>query len=148
MNKRLNLVITALMLFGILLTACSSTTELPQETIVPDATEAAVEPANESEITPTPTTVSVGGNCTGTPVRWYIGLGAGGNPEEIEKETAFLEKFNDKYGHDVGDQVLKMVGAKLAKVNGHGKPFRYGGEEFAVLFPGKQMDEALSLIHI
>ncbi|MBN2257581.1 MAG: extracellular solute-binding protein [Anaerolineaceae bacterium] len=86
------------MLFGILLTACSSTTELPQETIVPDATEAAVEPANESEITPTPTTVSVGGNCTGTPVRWYIGLGAGGNPEEIEKETAFLEKFNDKYG--------------------------------------------------
>lgn len=55
----------------------------------------------------------------------------------------FFKKFNDKYGHDVGDQVLKMVGAKLGKVNGHGKPFRYGGEEFAVLFPGKQMDEAM-----
>jgi len=55
----------------------------------------------------------------------------------------FFKKFNDKYGHDVGDQVLKMVGAKLAKVNGHGKPFRYGGEEFAVVFSGKQVDETV-----
>jgi diguanylate cyclase (GGDEF)-like protein len=55
----------------------------------------------------------------------------------------FFKKFNDKYGHDVGDQVLKMVGARLARVRGHGKTYRYGGEEFAVLFPGKQMDEAV-----
>jgi multiple sugar transport system substrate-binding protein len=31
-------------------------------------------------------------------IRWYIGLGAGGNPEEIEREEAFIEKFNAKYG--------------------------------------------------
>lgn len=31
-------------------------------------------------------------------IRWFIGLGAGGNPEEIEKEEAFVEEFNAKYG--------------------------------------------------
>jgi diguanylate cyclase (GGDEF)-like protein len=54
-----------------------------------------------------------------------------------------FKKFNDTHGHDVGDQVLKMVGARLAEVEGGGKAFRYGGEEFAVLFPDRQMEEAL-----
>jgi diguanylate cyclase (GGDEF)-like protein len=51
--------------------------------------------------------------------------------------------FNDTYGHDVGDQVLRMVAARLARVGGGGQAFRYGGEEFTVLFPGKSADEAL-----
>lgn len=46
-----------------------------------------------------------------------------------------FKKFNDTYGHDVGDQVLRMVAARLAKVSGGGKAYRYGGEEFTVLFP-------------
>jgi diguanylate cyclase (GGDEF)-like protein len=50
--------------------------------------------------------------------------------------------FNDTYGHDVGDQVLKMVGARLMNMTGGGSPFRYGGEEFTVLFPGKGAKEA------
>ena len=54
-----------------------------------------------------------------------------------------FKQFNDTYGHDVGDQVLRMVGSKLAKVAGGGKPFRYGGEEFAVIFPGKLADESI-----
>ena len=36
-----------------------------------------------------------------------------------------------------------MVAARLARVNGGGYPFRYGGEEFTVLFPGKGADEVL-----
>lgn len=48
-----------------------------------------------------------------------------------------FKKFNDSYGHDVGDQVLRMVASKIAAVHGGGLPYRYGGEEFAVLFPGK-----------
>ncbi len=52
-----------------------------------------------------------------------------------------FKKFNDRYGHDIGDQVLRMVAAQLVKVRGGAKVFRYGGEEFAVLFPGKAMDE-------
>ena len=52
-----------------------------------------------------------------------------------------FKRFNDTYGHDVGDQVLKMVGAKIAAVKGGGKPFRYGGEEFTVIFPRKGLQE-------
>lgn len=47
-----------------------------------------------------------------------------------------FKKFNDTHGHDVGDQVLKMVAARIAEVDGGGRAFRYGGEEFTVLFPG------------
>ena len=54
-----------------------------------------------------------------------------------------FKKFNDTYGHDLGDQVLKMVASHIANVGGGGKAFRYGGEEFTVLFPGKEVDEAM-----
>lgn len=54
-----------------------------------------------------------------------------------------FKKFNDRYGHDVGDQALQMVAGKLGNVTGGGKPYRYGGEEFTVLFPGKHLEEAL-----
>ena len=51
-----------------------------------------------------------------------------------------FKKFNDKYGHDVGDQVLKLVASRVGKVGGGGKSYRYGGEEFAILFPNKGRD--------
>ncbi len=53
-----------------------------------------------------------------------------------------FKKFNDAYGHDVGDQVLKMVAAKLSQVGGGGRAFRYGGEEFLVVFRGRSAREA------
>ena len=55
----------------------------------------------------------------------------------------FFKKFNDKYGHDIGDQVLKMVASRLAKCSGGGRAFRYGGEEFCVIFTGKNIEECL-----
>jgi diguanylate cyclase (GGDEF)-like protein len=54
-----------------------------------------------------------------------------------------FKKFNDTHGHDIGDQVLKLVAARLADVGGGGVAFRYGGEEFSVLFAGKSRKEAL-----
>jgi diguanylate cyclase (GGDEF)-like protein len=52
-----------------------------------------------------------------------------------------FKRFNDEHGHDVGDQILRMVGARLAGIGGGGRAFRYGGEEFAVLFPGKAVEQ-------
>jgi len=54
-----------------------------------------------------------------------------------------FKKFNDTHGHDIGDQVLKLVAARLAEVGGGGMAFRYGGEEFSVLFPGRSLKQAL-----
>lgn len=54
-----------------------------------------------------------------------------------------FKSFNDKHGHDIGDQVLKLVAARLATVGGGGRAFRYGGEEFTVLFPDADLDHAL-----
>jgi diguanylate cyclase (GGDEF)-like protein len=48
----------------------------------------------------------------------------------------FFKRFNDRHGHEVGDQVLRLVASKLSTVSGGGKPFRYGGEEFTIIFPG------------
>jgi len=36
-----------------------------------------------------------------------------------------------------------MISSKLKKVGGSGKVFRYGGEEFAVIFAGKKLDKAI-----
>jgi diguanylate cyclase (GGDEF)-like protein len=52
-----------------------------------------------------------------------------------------FKRFNDTYGHDTGDQVLKLVASKLARVTGGGEAFRCGGEEFVILFPGKTTAE-------
>lgn len=48
-----------------------------------------------------------------------------------------FKKFNDTYGHATGDEVLRLVAARLARVGGGGTAYRCGGEEFNILFPGK-----------
>ncbi len=55
----------------------------------------------------------------------------------------FFKKFNDTYGHDTGDEVLKLVASTIKDVTGGGRAFRYGGEEFTILFPGKSINDAL-----
>jgi diguanylate cyclase (GGDEF)-like protein len=49
-----------------------------------------------------------------------------------------FKKFNDRFGHDVGDQALRMVGDELARVGDGGRSFRYGGEEFTVVLAGRR----------
>ena len=53
-----------------------------------------------------------------------------------------FKNVNDAYGHDVGDQVLRMIAAKLSQVGGGGRVFRYGGEEFLVVFRGRPAADA------
>ena len=54
-----------------------------------------------------------------------------------------FKKFNDTHGHDIGDQVLKLVAARLAQIEGGGTAYRYGGEEFCILFPEVGLAQAL-----
>ena len=55
-----------------------------------------------------------------------------------------FKQFNDTHGHHVGDQVLKLVAARLAKTEGGGQSYRYGGEEFCVLFSDRTLEESMS----
>jgi diguanylate cyclase (GGDEF)-like protein len=54
-----------------------------------------------------------------------------------------FKRFNDRYGHDAGDHVLRLVAARLARAPGGGTAYRYGGEEFALIFPGKGAEECM-----
>ena len=49
-----------------------------------------------------------------------------------------FKRFNDTWGHQTGDQVLRYVAAVLARVCGERRfAARFGGEEFAIIFPGE-----------
>lgn len=59
-----------------------------------------------------------------------------------------FKRFNDTYGHDTGDQVLRLVAANLAHVTGGGQAYRCGGEEFSILFPAKAMPEVVDHLEL
>ena len=61
----------------------------------------------------------------------------------VMADVDHFKRFNDTHGHDVGDQVLRLVASRLAKVGGGGRAYRYGGEEFAMVFAGKTVQECM-----
>lgn len=60
----------------------------------------------------------------------------------------FFKKFNDKYGHEIGDDALRMIAAKLQKVTGGGSTYRYGGEEFTIVFGNKTVEQVQEHLEI
>lgn len=72
----------------------------------------------------------------------------GRNYTVVMSDIDHFKKFNDTHGHDVGDEVLKLVASKLNKVTGGGKAFRFGGEEFVIVFPGKTSSQAEPFVEI
>lgn len=57
-----------------------------------------------------------------------------------------FKRFNDTYGHLEGDKVLKKLGKIIeASVRDTDSAFRYGGEEFIILLPETDRDEAVRL---
>jgi len=67
----------------------------------------------------------------------------GGQYAVAMADVDHFKKFNDTYGHDIGDEVLRMVAAHLGRVGGGGRAYRYGGEEFTLLFPRRSPQEAV-----
>jgi diguanylate cyclase len=57
-----------------------------------------------------------------------------------------FKKFNDSFGHHIGDQVLKLLASVLREsVKGQDVAVRYGGEEFAVILPNTELKGALTV---
>ncbi len=57
-----------------------------------------------------------------------------------------FKKINDTYGHATGDEILKKTGSIIKEViRKTDFAFRYGGEEFVVIFPETKIDEAYSV---
>lgn len=69
-------------------------------------------------------------------------LSLGGRYSVAMLDVDHFKKFNDTHGHDVGDDVLRMVASRIARVSGGGRAFRYGGEEFTIVFPSRPRAEA------
>jgi len=57
-----------------------------------------------------------------------------------------FKAFNDTYGHDEGDNVLKLVGGLLNEELGD-KVYRYGGEEFCAVFSGVNGEDAYMFVN-
>ena len=75
MSKKHLYILLALLVLGALIVSCGPAPVTPTTA----AATAEVVPTAEPGV---------------TTIRWFVGLGAGGNPEEIKKEKAFVEKFN------------------------------------------------------
>ena len=90
--------------------------------------------------------IAYGDELTGLPSRRALSetlVGLEGAYTIAMVDIDHFKVFNDSYGHDAGDQLLKMLGTRLAEVGGGGRAFRYGGEEFAVIFSDTPLDDAL-----
>ncbi|WP_346433118.1 GGDEF domain-containing protein [Breoghania sp.] len=58
-----------------------------------------------------------------------------------------FKQFNDNFGHQIGDQVLRLVGLSVKQnVKAQDIACRYGGEEFAVILPRTELDHAFSVV--
>jgi diguanylate cyclase (GGDEF)-like protein len=69
--------------------------------------------------------------------------GLGGRYVIAMLDVDHFKRFNDDYGHEAGDEVLRMVAKRIAGVRGGGRAYRYGGEEFCIVFPGKEPEQCL-----
>ncbi len=61
-------------------------------------------------------------------------------------DVDYFKKFNDTYGHLVGDEVLRQVSARMKECINEEGVYRYGGDEFAYVVTGCSEEEYLQRI--
>jgi diguanylate cyclase (GGDEF)-like protein len=73
----------------------------------------------------------------------------GDNLSVIILDIDFFKKFNDRYGHSEGDRCIMQVASTLKRAFRRAGDIavRYGGEEFACVLPGLELDEAMQVAH-
>ena len=60
-----------------------------------------------------------------------------------------FKSFNDTYGHQIGDQVLRLVARTFHDgVKGRDLPCRYGGEEFVIILPETSADNGVKVANV
>ncbi|CUB02962.1 GGDEF domain-containing protein [Marinomonas fungiae] len=57
-----------------------------------------------------------------------------------------FKKFNDSYGHAKGDEALKQVARVMQRYDNRASIYRYGGEEFTLLFKGRNVEDAQAVL--
>jgi diguanylate cyclase len=76
-------------------------------------------------------------------------MNAMANGEELSLlmiDVDHFDRFNEHYGHQVGDQVLKLVAVTIAEcIKGQDTAARYGGDEFSVILPRTNLENAQRL---
>jgi multiple sugar transport system substrate-binding protein len=113
MQKKIMFFVSLLIVMSFVLAACSTPPAAAPAAEEPAAEEpVAEEPAAEEPVAEEPAAEEPAAEEPAaegvTQIRWFIGLGAGGNPEEVEKEEAFVAAFNEKYG-DKYELVMDVV---------------------------------------
>ncbi len=64
----------------------------------------------------------------------------------VMSDIDHFKSFNDTFGHQTGDQVLRLVAMTLrSNTKGSDLACRYGGEEFALILPNTRLEDAVSL---
>ena len=78
---------------------------------------------------------------------WRRGLREQSSLSVVMIDIDYFKKYNDRYGHQAGDDCLRTVGQCLADTIKRPGDFiaRYGGEEFVVILPSTELDSALSI---
>lgn len=67
-----------------------------------------------------------------------------GNLCVLISDVDHFKNFNDTYGHQVGDNILKLVAKTyVSKLNHNALPARWGGDEFAVVMPNTNLKQAI-----
>jgi diguanylate cyclase (GGDEF)-like protein len=64
----------------------------------------------------------------------------------VQVDIDHFEDINNTHGHAIGDEVLKTIAQTLIQgIPATGKVFRHGGDEFAMLLPGVEKEQAFLL---